>query len=427
MKHHYTLLVIFISILTVHTAFSQARDTRLRTKGYVNPQEIVSLDSTMRMDQALLVLNELSKQFAGKVILDLEKRRNPIGVSVVNQHWRDALEMVLSRNGLWYEEETDFIRIVQAGAVPVVEGRVGGVPTEPPPTLESRDIKISAVFFSTNVSKLQDYGISWNFFRSKAKEPAVNTYIATGIGLGDTSAPVPPMSNPPVRRGAAGGIGQAPKPALDKALAIFQSPPEFTFANIDALVKFFGSNQLGEVITSPEVVVRNGKKGKIQVGKDIYITTRDIAGNTINQQVSTGTIIDVTPTIYTQSDTDFVHLDLSIEQSDVAPGPTINRTLVKTFALLYDGEETVIGGLFTTLDQEVREGVPFLKDLPGWFLGLRYIFGSETKIKTKQELIVLLKAELLQPIRNRISTRETQQELIRGKRGEYQKEYEKKY
>ena len=179
-------------------------------------------------------------------------------------------------------------------------------------------------------------------------------------------------------------------------------------------------------ITSPEVVVRNGKPGKIQVGKDIYVTQRDIAGNTVNQLVQTGTIIDVTPILYTQSDTDFIYLNLKIEQSDVAPGPEINRTAVTTHALLFDGEETVIGGLYTTLESESREGIPFLKDLPPWFFGLRYLFGSESKLKTKQELIVLIKAELTDPIRDRISTKEDIKELLSKKRKEFQQEYEKK-
>jgi hypothetical protein len=421
MKKKYFLLLCVFSVLSIQFAYSQARDTRLRTKGYVNPQEIISLDSTMRMDQALTVINELSKQFAGKIIIDLEKHRGSIGVYVVNQHWRDALDMILSRNGLTSIEEADYIRIFPAGATATGFNQVGSnnLPIEPPPTLQSRDVKISAIFFNTNVAKLQNYGISWNFFRSKAKEPTINGYVAAGIGKGDTTSPVPPKS---ATSGSSSGAG----PSLNTAIGVIQSPPAFTFANIDALVKFFGSNNLGEVVTSPEIVVRNERKGRIQVGKDIFITTRDIAGNTINQQVSTGVIIDVTPVIYTQSDTDFVYLDLTIEQSDVAPGPEINRTSVKTHALLYDGEETVIGGLFTTLDQETREGVPFLKDLPWWFLGLRYVFGSESKVKQKTELIVLLKVELSQPIRNRIAAKTTGKTLMEEKRKEFQRDYEKK-
>jgi len=357
-----------------------------------------------------------------KLIIDLEKHSGPIGVYVVNQHWRDALDMILTRNGLTYIEEPEFIRIVAQGSQALL-GATAGEPTEPPPTLEDRDVKISAVFFATDVSKLQDYGVSWNFFRSKAKEPGLRGYLATGIGLGDTASPVPPIQQG--GGGGAGGASQQVVPALDKAIGVISSPPEFTFANIDLLVKFFGSNGLGEVITSPEVTVRNGKKGRIQVGKDIYISTRDIAGNTINQAVSTGTIIEVTPVVYSQSDTDFIYLDMTIEQSDAAPGPVINRSQVKTHALLYNGEETVIGGLFTTLDQEVREGIPGLKDLPWWFFGLRYVFGSETTIKTKNELIILLKAELTEQIRDRIPHPRSKQELINDKRMNNRKEFNK--
>jgi hypothetical protein len=405
-------LLLLCACLGGGELYGQSRDARLRMKGYVNPQEIVSLDSTMRMDQALLIIGELSKQFAGKIIIDLEKRKSPIGVYVVNQHWRDALEMILSKNGLTYEEQPEFIRITSAASV--VEGgtqKGQQVPGEPPPTLSSRDIKISAVFFSTNVEKLQSFGISWDFFRSKAKEPTMNFYNNAGLAKGDTLTPLFPSTS------------------LSKSLALISSPPEFKFANIDALVKFFGSNQLGEVITSPEVTVRNNRKGRIQVGKNIFITTRDISGNSVASQIQTGTIIEVTPNVYTQADTDFIDLDLNIEQSDAAvgaTGPEINKNTVITRALLYDGEETVIGGLYTTVDQETREGIPFLKDLPPWFLGLRYLFGSENKTKARNELIILLKAELSSPIRERIAVKTSQQDLINAKRRQNQMEFEKK-
>ncbi len=420
MKKHLLLLCV-VTIFCSAAAAGQPRDVRMRTKGYVNPQEIVSLDSTMRMDQALVVLNELSKQFAGKVIIDIEKHMNPIGVYVVNQHWRDALQMILTRNGLTYSEEPDYIRIAPIGAATTAEGHLGApLPTEPLPTLDSRDIKISAVFFNTNVSKLQDYGISWNFFRSKTKEPIMTGYLSAGIGRGDTTSPVPPVG------GGIGGGGAQQGPSLDKFVGVLQSPPSFTFANIDALVKFFGQNNLGDVLTSPEVIVRDNKQGRIQVGQDIYITTRDIAGNTINQQVSTGTIIDVIPTIYTEHDTDFIYLNLTIEQSSVDPGPVINRTSVKTHALLFDGEETIIGGLYTTNESQRREGIPFLKDLPWWFLGLRYVFGSDTKLKSKNELIVLIKAEMIRPIRDRISLKANPRNLLEEKKQQNMREYERK-
>ncbi len=373
MKKHY-ILVLFLFISCVSGSFGQSRDDRMRTKGYINPQEIVSLDSTMRMDQALLVIGELSKQFAGKIIIDLEKRTNPIGVYVVNQHWRDALDMILAHNGLTYTEEADYIRITQAGATPTTTGGPTGssIPSEPPPTLEAKDVKISAAFFSTSLDKLQNYGISWDFFRSKPSEPAMNFYNSAGIGRGDTVSPVPP---------------QTQNPSLDRALGVIQSPPEFTFANIDALVKFFGSNQLGDVITSPELVVRNGKQGYIQIGKSIFIVTKDVAGNSINTQVQTGTIIKVTPTVFTQSDTDFIYLNVSVEQSSADVGttsPEINKTLLETHALCMMVKEQSPAE-YTTSDEETREGVPFLKIYRVVFRSAD-VFGSEYTEKQKQSL-----------------------------------------
>jgi hypothetical protein len=418
MKKYVALLLLGFVFATTGIA-QTGRDARLKMKGYVNPQEIVSLDSTMRMDQALLVINELSKQFAGKIIIDLEKHKGPIGVYVVNQHWRDALDLIMSHNGLTAVEEADYIRIASPGSnlSGMLQGKLPSDKGEPPPTLDAKDIKISAAFFRTDLTKLQNYGISWNFFRSKSKEPTLTGYLASGLGRGDTASPVPPVSQ---------GTATAQTPSLNEALAVIQSPPEFKFANIDALVKFYGSNDLGEVINSPDIVVRNGKPGRIQVGKDIFVTTRDIAGNTVNQEISTGTIIEVTPVIYTQNDTDFVYLDIKIEQSDATTGPEINRATVTTHAILYDGEETVVGGLLTTLDQTVRDGIPFLKDLPGWFLGLRYLFGSEQITKTKSELIIMLKVELSKSVRDRMVHRATHQDLIEDKRQEFQNEFNKK-
>ena len=45
--------------------------------------------------------------------------------------------------------------------------------------------------------------------------------------------------------------------------------------------------------------------------------------------------------------------------------------------MLNDGEETVLGGLYSTTKTSTRAGVPFLRDLPWYVFGLRYIFGSE--------------------------------------------------
>jgi type IV pilus assembly protein PilQ len=70
---------------------------------------------------------------------------------------------------------------------------------------------------------------------------------------------------------------------------------------------------------------------------------------------------------------------------------------------MLNGEETVIGGMFINQTTKVRTGIPFLKDLPWWFFGLRYIFGTDQDLVTKKELVILLRAELVPTLKERLA------------------------
>jgi len=59
--------------------------------------------------------------------------------------------------------------------------------------------------------------------------------------------------------------------------------------------------------------------------------------------------------------------------------------------------------LYETTNTTVREGVPFLKDLPWYIFGLRYIFGFNSENVTKKELVILLKVELVPTLQERIT------------------------
>jgi general secretion pathway protein D len=72
--------------------------------------------------------------------------------------------------------------------------------------------------------------------------------------------------------------------------------------------------------------------------------------------------------------------------------------------LLLNGEQTVIGGLFVNDETTVRNGIPILKDLPWWVFGLRYLFGSDSKEIAKKELVILIKADLVPTLKERLAT-----------------------
>jgi type IV pilus assembly protein PilQ len=188
------------------------------------------------------------------------------------------------------------------------------------------------------------------------------------------------------------------------------------------------------------VTVQSGEQGQIQIGQDIPIQTQDFSGNTVTQFFSTGIIVDVTPTLLTEAVADtagapeieFIHLDVRVEDSNTSPsasGPVINRNQATTEVLLLDKEATAIGGLITTQETTSRVGVPVLKDLPPWVLGLRYIFGRETKNKVRRELLIVLRAEVVEPLQARVEgadqellyeQRRRAKEALRDLGGEYE-------
>ena len=347
---------------------------------YVSPDELVSIAPSTPLDRALTALSEVSQKFIGKVIIDPENRTLPINVDIQAMQWRDALERICNKNTLWYTEHEKYIQIVSL----VPEGGAGedGKKVANRPTFNSREIKISAVFFEVNLTKLDEVGINWSFMKSTS-----NVDVDLNFTGGDkVAAPI-------------FGAGVTPK---------------ISFANMDFLANIFSSYDLGEVLSGPQVSVRSGEEGNIQVGQDFSIKERDFAGNLIDRFYHAGTIIQVTPVVITEQGVDFIHMDVMVERSSVQPSTVstiVNKTSATTELLLLDGEETIIGGLYTNEKTNIRQGIPFLKDLPPWFFGLRYLFGYEKESNSKKELVILLKADLVPTLQERI-TQKTQQDRI---------------
>ncbi len=359
----------------------------LRRAKYTSPEEIISLSGTMSFSQALLIFNDLSKKYLGKVIIDPENRNFPIGVDVNKMYWMDAFELVLRKNKLWYEELPDYIKII-----PVSEDAAGLTEEERKELEEfnSREVVISAIFFEGDAAKLRQAGMSWQFFRG------------SGVNLG-------------VEMNAG-----KDKPSTFRAAV----NPDLDFGYLLAEFQALENDKIGEVIASPQITVKSGQEGRIQVGSDVAVTIRDFAGNTVTQFYSTGSIIKVKPVVIRHDSIDFIHLELHIERSNTAnseQGLEIKKSTAETSILMLDGEETIIGGLTLTEEATTREGIPFLKDLPWWFFGLRYVFGHESKISVKKELIIFLKVELLPTLQERF-----ERELARKKRKLLLYEYRKK-
>ena len=383
------LILVFVLIVSNFQLYSQLQRPRELRRGHVSDEEIVSMTKTLPINKALDIFNEISKKFLKKVIIDPEGRTFPIGINIDKMHWMDAMELILKTNNLWYEEYEDYIKIIPLSEV---TGQTGEKQGEKQVSFTTREVVISAVFFEVNESKLRQAGMSWNFLRGRD----------VNLSASMTSA--------------------------DAKSGLFQVDfnPDWDFADIMTVFKSLESDQIGEIIANPQVTVRSGEEGRIQVGSDIAVTVQDFAGNAVTQFFSTGTIIRVTPNVMSKDSIYFTDLNLQVERSSTAGGDRleIQKSTAETKILLLDGEETVIGGLYTKEGNNSRAGIPFLKDLPWWFFGLRYVFGFESKSVIKKELLMLLKADLLPTLEERFAQklhRESNRDLLREKSVELRK------
>lgn len=346
-------ICLLVGCLVVQPVWSQ----RATSQGLVSEQELITLSKDMPFDQALRVI----QTFANRVVVDPEHRTTPIGVDIDRESWRQALDQIAQSNGLQVAAHENYLQLL-----PVQQGEGGPAPEV---SIDSREVNISAVFFQADQSVLREFGIDWSTL-SGGKVDVNAAYQGGGAS-----------------RQFSVGVGAN----INRSLSV------------DLLIQTFESENTGEVIARPQIKVRSGKTGFIQVGSDFSVTTADFAGNAITQFYNTGTILRVEPVILSEDEVDFVDLQVEAERSSLIDPVrnVISKTVARTFTLLRDGEQTAIAGLYGHETTATRSGVPIFKDLPPWFLGLRYLFGFDSQLVSKTELIVLLKVEIVPSVRQR--------------------------
>lgn len=373
---------------------AQAQD-RLPFREFTNPDEMVTLGQETSLSQAFIILGGFSRTYEDKILIDRSGRTGSIGVNIPSMHWRQAMDAITRANNLMVQEFREFIEITpvpqqtareearpsaQPAQRPAATGTRAGITA----TLDTREVEISAIFFEGNRRKLREIGIDWTAIRSGVVQ--VSNLAAGSVSLEALQVDVPVQS-------VGGGW------------------------EVGALINTLELMNVGEILSSPRIKVMDGQQGDIQVGQDFSIKQRDFAGNITDAFFSTGTILTVTPHIISERDTSFIFLDLRAERSTANPDPVstiINKQEAVTQVLLYSGESTVIAGLYETDQLTIRRGVPFLKDLPPWFFGLRYVFGYNSFETNQNELIIVIRAEIVPSMRERYNLeRESSVEILR--------------
>jgi len=393
MKYRHTSPIIYrvmLAIVLLGTGIdSVSAQNNFPVREYTNPDELIALSSGTTFGQTFLIMGTFARTFQDKVLLDRSGRSGTIGFDIPSMHWRQALDFIANAHDLNINEQRDYIEIIPK---PVTQGPVSAVNVQRTPgtqvsqqeviaSLATREIEISAIFFEGNRRDLREIGVDWT---------AVNNGVISLANFASNTVSLNIFQ-----------AEMAPQTVGDWELSAFMSTLEL--------------NNFGEILASPTIKVMDGKQGDIQVGQDISIKQRDFAGNVTDAFVQTGTILTVTPIIITERDTSFIFLNLNATRSTGQPDPVstiINKQTATTQILLYSGESTIIAGLYETQETVIRRGIPFLKDLPPWFFGLRYLFGYNSTDYQEKELVIVLKAEIVPSLRERFDQERRSREHI---------------
>ncbi len=429
------LLLFIAHSLTLPSLQAQAQDRIPRE--YTNPDEVVSFDRSTSFQRALDVINEFAQENLNKVIIDRTKTESSIGISIPPMHWRDALDLMLRVKDYVLLEQEDFFEIVTyQSQVETAKGTgTSGQQAQQQgegeviATIDSREVRINAIFFEGSRRALREIGVDWSTLSGGLPED-ISNYVGGQQGGGGTSGQLP---------GTEGFEDQFvsvnAKGAQSVSQDVFNSLINFgeignSGIEVQALFSAFEADNLGEILASPTVKVMDGQEGRIQVGQDFSIKQRDFAGNVTDQFFSVGTILTVTPNIIEQNDTTVIHLDIQAERSSAQPDPVstiVNKQTAETQAILVNNEATAIAGLYRSEVSEVRRGIPILKDLPPWLFGLRYLFGFNSEDYQMRELVILVQAEIEPTIQERYGTKlENKFEVLNDERRRIRKEIDEK-
>ncbi|MBK8944118.1 MAG: hypothetical protein IPM32_02505 [Ignavibacteriae bacterium] len=402
-------LILFITAFLISLPIFGQRELEKTLSEFVNPDELVSISEYTSFDKAIEILSQISERKTGKKIVSTAGLASPIGIEIKNLPYMKALIIIVQYNSLQFEEKESVILISKK----ITEAK--NLTEDNYASLNSREVKISAIFFEADVNEFRERGINWEWLMSSSG-------VALGSNLRSFTETVKNENS------SSSSSTDLPPEYLINGLHEFQSGD--WSGTVEGVFKFFESENLGEVIARPKVTVRDKMKGKIQIGSDISIKQKDFAGNIIDVFFSTGTIIEVTPFIYTEEDQDYILLKVSAERSSAIPGEItteIKKTLVVTDLMMLHGEEKVIGGLFINEEVNVRQGIPILKDLPWWVFGIRYLTGYDKLTVNKKEVIIVLQVELVPTLKDRVAQKKMnvmEREIVEDH--EYLKKYKVK-
>lgn len=265
-------------------------------------------------------------------------------------------------------------------------------------------VYIEALVVELNSTRAGNLGIQWQ---------VASGNLLAGTNLASTAGNVAGSNILAVTAGlaaplaAGGGVASLPS-TLGQGLNIGWLHNMFGVEGLGGLLQYFAGVSDANVLSTPNLITLDNEEAKIVVGQNVPIPTGSYqslttgnAGTAFNtyDRRDVGLTLHVKPQITAGG---ILKLQLYTEDSSVvgsiaastganSPGPTFNVRSIQSTVLADNGEIIVLGGLMQDNYQVSNSKVPLLGDIP-W---LGQLFRSETKQRTKTNLMVFLRPVII--------------------------------
>lgn len=270
--------------------------------------------------------------------------------------------------------------------------------------IEQLDIRraqvyVEALIAEMNADRTDELGIQWAGVTGVGQStvggftnfPAANPSLAGAI------------VGPAAAAAASSGLTVA---VLGKTITL---PNGTTVQSLGALARALTSNQLGNILSTPNLLTLDNYQAKIVVGQNVPFITGSFttaatvatpAAGAVNpfqtiERKDVGLTLRIKPQI---SEGSTVRLEIYQEVSDVdtttrtgASDLITNKRSIETKVVVDDGATIVLGGLIQNTLSETTQGVPFLSEIP--ILGALFRFRSEEKKRTN--LMIFLRPVII--------------------------------
>ncbi|HIJ91765.1 MAG: hypothetical protein OEV91_11185 [Desulfobulbaceae bacterium] len=161
--------------------------------------------------------------------------------------------------------------------------------------------------------------------------------------------------------------------------------------DLDVELNALQTDGLAMVLSSPQVLVLDGKQASIKQGQEVsYVAT---SGDIVNTSFKEANLsLEVTPKIQGK----LIAMKVKVNNDNVdttskTGEPLINTQEISTDLLIRDGVTAVIGGIILQSDSDDKDRVPGLSDIP--LLG--NLFKSSEKKNERHELLVFITANIV--------------------------------